>query len=98
MMKFSLVKTMYFILKNNLKGLSMIKKEKIYVRLLNEGINVSRPISARLIKNNVYEILEENKEINSQYGEIWEFNQYDMVECVRQKNENVAIKKYKEVK
>ena len=53
----------------------------IYVSLLDEGVKVSRPVSAKRVKDNIYEILDENRDITCEYGEVWEFNKGDTVEC-----------------
>ena len=53
-----------------------MKKSEIYVSLLNEGINVWRPVSAEFISDNLYQILGEVPE-----GEEWQFQPGEIVEC-----------------
>ena len=72
----------------------MTKNETIYVKLLEEGIDVSRPVKAKFIEKNRYQILDKNSDIDSKYGEIWEFNENDIVECKETDGINYAIKLY----
>lgn len=46
-------------------------KTTIYVRLLNEGIEVYRPVTATQIENNIYKIIDETK--YDAEDETWEF-------------------------
>jgi hypothetical protein len=63
----------------------------IYVKILNEDIDVFRPIKAIKLKNNVYQIIDENIAKHEKYGEIWEFDKDDKVICDK---EGRVIKKY----
>ena len=54
---------------------------KIYVRLLDEDIEVYRPVDARLIEKNIYEILDTNINFQNSSQEAWEFLPNDMVVC-----------------
>ena len=45
-------------------------KSIIYVKILNEDINVWKPINAILIGENTYEIIDEDDEIEFKNGEI----------------------------
>ena len=69
----------------------MIKKEKIFIKLLDEDVNVYKPVDAILIKKNIYEIIGENKEDDCKHGEKWEFNKNDIVECKDIKGDKRAI-------
>ena len=72
------------------KDLILIMNETIYVKLLNENITVYRPVSAEYIADSIFKIVEDNKEINDEYGEVWEFNNGDIVIC---DYDNKVIKK-----
>lgn len=56
-------------------------KTEIYVKLLNEDIEVYRPIQAEYIDKNIFKIIDRNDELGDVYGEIWEFNEGDFVLC-----------------
>ncbi len=56
---------------------------KIFVRLLSEGVDVSRPVKALHLKNDIYKIIDKNYEIDEMYGEKWEFQQYTLVRCIK---------------
>jgi hypothetical protein len=63
----------------------------IYIKLLNEGTEVFRPVDALLIRDNIYEIAQ------AQIGdEDWEFNSGSKVYCNLKKIEHadclVAVK------
>jgi hypothetical protein len=72
--------------------------ETIYVKLLDEGVDVWRPVKARKIKDNIFEILEIPEYVD--FDEKWEFPPNTIVVCNYQiKSEgliNIAIKKYNE--
>jgi hypothetical protein len=53
-------------------------KVMIYVKLLDEGVEVKRPIWAKKINDTFYEILDIDYSPNI---EMWEFNPGDVVEC-----------------
>jgi hypothetical protein len=50
----------------------------IYVYLLNEGVDVWRPVQARHIGTDRYQIVSVN---NSLDDELWQFNSGDIVRC-----------------
>jgi hypothetical protein len=50
---------------------------KIYVRLLDEGLDVWRPIAAKKIGDRTFEIVSQSCPAD----EIWEFNPGDQVRC-----------------
>jgi hypothetical protein len=57
-----------------------IEEIVIYVKLLDEGIDVWRPIRARLVASNIYEILEQTYDHDI---ETWEFEPGEQVVCIR---------------
>jgi hypothetical protein len=61
---------------------------KIYIKLLDEDIDVWRPVEAKKLSTDIYQIIEEN--INA--SEHWEFNYHDVVKCI-DKNAVKLIKK-----
>jgi len=54
--------------------------QEIYVALLNEGVNVWRPVQAIVVGDEVYQIVSENE---APGDEQWEFSTGDLVRCVR---------------
>jgi hypothetical protein len=60
----------------------------IYVQLLDEGIKVYRPVKAKQLGENLYEIMEHNPD-----DEIWEFNYGDFVYCELSNDGLIALKK-----
>ena len=52
----------------------------IYIPLLNEGINVWRPVQAKEIGSNVFEIVS----VNDDTDEEWQFNHGERVKCTYQ--------------
>lgn len=53
-----------------------MKHEKIYVALIDEGLDVWRPVDAEYISPDTYKILEKMPE-----GEVWEYQPGDIVYC-----------------
>jgi hypothetical protein len=51
---------------------------RIYVRLLNEGVDVWRPVAASHLQGDVYQIGAENQRPE---GEEWEFGAGELVRC-----------------
>jgi hypothetical protein len=51
---------------------------RIYVKLLNEVVDVWRPVDASWWREDVYQILSEN---HCPEGEAWEFSLGDLVRC-----------------
>ncbi len=62
----------------------------IYIKIINEDIEVYRPVKALKLQDDTYKIIQKNLETNELYGEIWEFNKNDIVMC---DNKLRAIKK-----
>jgi hypothetical protein len=58
----------------------------IYVQLLDEGIEVYRPVKAVKIDKNIYKIIEHNPD-----DEIWKFNYGENVFCELKNNDLIAI-------
>jgi len=56
--------------------------EKIYVKLLDEDIDVYRPVNALKIDNDIYKILDDNIQAYEEYLEEWEFGKDDIVKCI----------------
>lgn len=56
----------------------MANEKTIYVYLLNEGIDVWRPVKVIQVKENIYKILSANPDPKD---EIWQFNKGDFVRC-----------------
>ena len=54
------------------------ENHQIYVYLLNEGVDVWRPVDAVKINENVYRIVAQNPDPED---EQWEFNFGDLVRC-----------------
>jgi hypothetical protein len=50
---------------------------KIYVKLLEEGIDVKRPVNAKHCRDNIYEILPDDDDND----EVWEFLPGTIVKC-----------------
>ena len=50
----------------------------IYVYLLDEGVDVWRPVEATQIRENIYWIISENENPDD---ETWEFSKDDIVRC-----------------
>ena len=64
----------------------------IYINLLDEGIEVVRPVKAHKIRGNIYKILE-NEHIDCD-DEIWEFPRNSIIECkINRKGYFVAYKR-----
>ena len=57
--------------------------EKIFVRLLDEDIDVYRPVNAVKIGDNKYEILDDDIQAYNDDLEEWEFAKGDVVQCVK---------------
>lgn len=68
----------------------------IYVRLLNEGADVVRPVDAIEMSSNVYKILESNK--YDQEDEEWEFTPGTIVRCEEEKREGDILVAKEKVK
>lgn len=51
---------------------------QIYIALLDEAVNVWRPVSAKHIKDNIYQIIDQN---NDYSVETWQFNYGETVMC-----------------
>lgn len=74
------------------KGLNIKNMKKIiYIQLLNEGTKVYRPVPAREVQSNIYEI--GGFEIYDTEDEIWEFTPgtYVLVEEQKLNGEKVLI-------
>ena len=56
-------------------------KKTIYVKILNEGTEVWRPVQALKIENDIYKITQE-----TEFDEEWEFNCNELVHCIVSKN------------
>ena len=67
--------------------------ETIYVRLLDEGINVYKPVQAEKLGNYLYKILDDSKKAYEEYLEIWEYKTGDIVKCAYKKlsNKNILL-------
>lgn len=63
------------------------EKVRIYVNLLDEGLEVKRPIWAKKLGDNLYEVLDIDyvPEV-----EIWEFIPGDIVECKKDLDKNIG--------
>jgi len=55
--------------------------KKIYVRLLNEGVDVYRPVKAIEIDSNTYKIEGDHVSAYKNDLEEWEFRKNDVVRC-----------------
>ena len=55
--------------------------EPIYVKLLDEDIDVYRPVKAIKINDYIYKIIDDDQEAYKEDGEVWEFKKGDMVKC-----------------
>ena len=55
-----------------------MKEETIYVYLLDEGVDVWRPVKAVHIRDTVYKIVSENPALED---EKWQFSTGDLVRC-----------------
>jgi hypothetical protein len=60
----------------------------IYVQLLDEGIEVYRPVKAIKIDKNIFKIMEQN----THDDESWEFNEGDIVNCKLRNGVLIALK------
>ena len=58
----------------------IIKKEEktILILLLNEGLDVWKPVKAIEVETSVFKIISENKHPDDEH---WEFNYHDLVKC-----------------
>jgi len=59
----------------------ILNTEKIYVKLLDEDIDVYRPVNAEKLGNKLYKILDDSDKAYKDYLEIWEYKTGDIVEC-----------------
>ena len=50
----------------------------VFVRLVNEGVDVFRPVDAKRISDHVFEIIDEWPGLD----EVWEFTRGDRVLCI----------------
>lgn len=50
----------------------------VFVRLINEGVDVFRPVDAKRISDHVFEIIDEWQGLD----EVWEFTCGDLVLCI----------------
>lgn len=55
--------------------------EKIYVKLLNEGIDMFVPVNAQKIDILTYRVLDDDKKAYEEFLEKWEFKTGDIVRC-----------------
>jgi len=55
-----------------------MKEETIYVYLLDEGVDVWRPVKAIHVRDKIYKIVSENQD---QEDEKWQFSTGDFVRC-----------------
>jgi len=76
----------------------MQSREYIHVLLLDEGIDVWRPVEAEKIGEKIYKILEDDQKAFNEYLEKWEFKMNDIVKCEyktlteeRDKKHNVLV-------
>ena len=70
--------------------------ETIYVNLLNEGVNVWRPVRAKKLKKNIYQILNDNE--YDEEDEKWEFWPGAKVLCEKRKvHDGIIIIAVKEI-
>ena len=60
----------------------IIDTKTIYVKLLDEGIDVYRPVKAFRLKNDFYQIIDDDKKAYEDAFEEWEFKQGDIVSCM----------------
>ncbi len=69
---------------------------KVYVPLLNEGVDVWKPLKALHQKENIYKIVSEN---SSSSDELWQYNLNDLVKCKTKKFEDgkVALVAYERI-
>jgi hypothetical protein len=63
----------------------MNTKSQIFIKLIDEGIEVYRPVDAELIEENIYRILKTNHNCKNSALEEWEFLPNDIVECKTKK-------------
>jgi hypothetical protein len=77
---------------------TVLRIETIYVKLLNEGTDVWRPVEAKKIDSDIYEISSNNKYNNDL--EEWQFPPNSKVICVSERKNDkdikIAIRKYKD--
>lgn len=66
-------------------------EKTIYVKLLDEGVNVYRPVPGKKISENIYKL--EGMNIYDPLDEKWEFPPESYVEVIEQylNNENVLV-------
>lgn len=57
----------------------MTNEKTIYVYLLDEGVDVWRPVNAIQVRENIYKIVSDNPDPED---EIWQFKTGDFVRCV----------------
>ena len=50
----------------------------IFVRLINEGTDVYRPVDAKRISDELFQIIDDSQD----QDEHWEFSNLDMVRCI----------------
>jgi len=55
--------------------------EPIYVKLLDEDIDVYRPVNAIKINDCIYKIIDDDQKAYQEDGEVWEFKKGDIVKC-----------------
>ena len=55
--------------------------EPIYVKLLDEDIDVYRPVNAIKINDCIYKIIDDDQKAYQEDGEVWEFKKDDIVKC-----------------
>jgi len=75
--------------------------ETIYVKLLDEGVDVYRPVKAEKIGDNLYKIIDDSEKAYNDFLEKWEYKTGDIVKCaykeLSKRNEKipklVAVKK-----
>ena len=59
----------------------MQNREFIYILLLDEGIDVWRPVEAEKLGENTYKIIEDDQKAFNNSLEEWEFKMNDIVKC-----------------
>jgi len=60
----------------------ILNTEKIYVKLLDEDIEVYRPVNAVRVDDLIYQILDDDKQAYKDSSEEWEFGKNDIVQCI----------------
>ena len=59
--------------------------EKVYLKLLDEGVDVYTPVNAEKIDNFFYKILDDDRKAYEKFLEKWEFKTGDIVRCKTKK-------------